>query len=148
MPSDIPSLAEARERAEIWAMRTLARFGVKNRFAFTALLIGGIMAIMIGSVLLIVSYVVVNAIVGSASGATSGPLGPIPLGCAGSAGVGCPGNGSVAGVLNASWNSSIGQIVQALGIIGIALVITGIAVIVYVLIGLGGTGADGKAGYR
>jgi hypothetical protein len=39
-----------------------------------------------------------------------------------------------------SFASTVGQIVQALGIVGIALVVTGIAVIVYVLIGLGGTG--------
>ncbi|MCJ7724372.1 MAG: hypothetical protein MUP03_09585 [Anaerolineales bacterium] len=53
-------------------------------------------------------------------------------------------NGSTAGALNASWNATIGQIVQALGIVGIALVVTGIAVVVYVLIGLGGVGGGVK----
>jgi hypothetical protein len=93
----------------------LQSWGIKNRLAFTALLIGGIMAIMIGSVLLVVSYVVINAVIGSAGTITNPAL------CV-------------------SFASTVGQIVQALGIVGIALVVTGIAVIVYVLIGLGGTG--------
>jgi hypothetical protein len=102
--------------AKAMMTQILVAAGIKNRFAFTALLIGGIMAIMIGSVLLVVSYVVINAVIGSAGTITNPAL------CV-------------------SFASSISQIVQALGIIGIALVITGIAVIVYVLIGLGGVGA-------
>ena len=129
-------------------LQAFTHYLVKNRKAFTALLIAGIMAIMIGSVLLVVSYVVINAVIGSTGTATSGPLGPITLDAGGLPAWKNATLGTTAGALNASWNSSIGQIVQALGIIGIALVITGIAVIVYVLIGLGGTGAGGKAGYR
>ena len=106
--------AEAKAKME----SLLHKWGIKNRYAFTALLIGGIMAIMIGAVLLIVSYVVINAVIGSAGTITNPAL------CV-------------------SFTSTIAQIVQALGIVGIALVVTGIAVIVYVLIGLGGTGMGG-----
>ena len=52
------SFNEAKARME----SVLHRWGIKNRLAFTGLLIGGIMAIMIGSVLLVVSYVVINAV--------------------------------------------------------------------------------------
>ena len=129
------SVSEARAKALPMVIALMTYLGIKNRYAFTALLIGGIMAIMIGSVLLVVSYVVINAVVASVTSTQqTGALGPIPAG-----GCGFLMNGS-AGCLNASWNASIGQIVQALGIIGIALVVTGIAVIVYVLIGLGGVG--------
>ena len=103
--------AEAKAKMEGY----LHKWGIKNRLAFTGLLISGIMAIMIGSVLLVVSYVVINAVIGSAGTITNAAL------CG-------------------SFTSTISQIVQALGIIGIALVVTGIAVIVYVLIGLGGVG--------
>jgi hypothetical protein len=120
---------------------TLRRWGIRNRFAFTALLIGGVLAIMIGSVLLVVSYVVINAVVQSVSTST-GAMGPITL-VAGQPAWQNASQASTAGSLNASWASTIGQIVQALGIVGIALVVTGIAVIVYVLIGLGGTGGAG-----
>ena len=43
----------------------------KYKKAFTALLVGSIMAIMIGAVLLVVSYVVINAIVGSTGDITN-----------------------------------------------------------------------------
>ena len=105
------SIAEAKAQME----GVLHKWGIRNRLAFTGLLISGIMAIMIGSVLLVVSYVVINAVIGSAGTITNPAL------CV-------------------SFISTVGQIVQALGIIGIALVVTGIAVIVYVLIGLGGVG--------
>lgn len=36
-----------------------------NKSGFTALLVGGILAVMTGSVLLIVAYVVINSIFGS-----------------------------------------------------------------------------------
>jgi hypothetical protein len=129
------SFKEAKKRME----GILQSWGIKNRYAFTALLIGGILAIMIGAVLLVVSYVVVNAVVASVGTPTSGPLGPITL-IAGTPAWQNASSGTLAGSLNASWAATIGQIVQALGIIGIALVVTGIAIIVYVLIGLGGTG--------
>jgi len=129
------TFSEAKTKME----KVLQSWGINNRAAFTALLIGGIMAIMIGAVLLVVSYVVVNAVIGSVGTPTSGPLGPIIL-CQGAPCWQNASSGSLAGSLNGSWAGTIGQIVQAMGIIGIALVVTGIAIIVYVLIGLGGTG--------
>jgi len=125
------TLREARTLVE----DRLHRWGIRNRAAFTALLISGIMAVMIGSVLLVVSYVVVNAVVYTITSQTqTGALGPVPAG-----GCGYLLNGST-GCLNASFTATINTIVQALGIIGISLVVTGIAIIVYVLIGLGGVG--------
>lgn len=92
-----------------------------NKKAFTALVVGSIMAIMIGSVLLVVSYVVINAIIG--------------------------GTGTISNVaLCNSLTSQITTITQALGIAGIGLIVAGIAGIVYMLIGLAGVG--GAAGRR
>jgi hypothetical protein len=86
-----------------------------NRKAFTALLVGSILAIMIGSVLLIVSYVVINAIIGS--------------------------TGSLANVaLNTSMWSNITNVTSALNIAGISLIVVGISGIIYMLIGLGQVG--------
>ena len=87
----------------------------KYKKAFTALLVGSIMAIMIGAVLLVVSYVVINAIVGS--------------------------TGSITNVaLCNSLTANITNITSALNIAGIGLIVAGIAGIVYMLIGLGGVG--------
>ena len=90
-------------------------FLAKYKKAFTALLVGSIMAIMIGAVLLVVAYVVINAIVGS-TGTISNAM------------------------LNASLQSNIVNITSALNIAGIGLIVAGIAGIVYMLIGLGGVG--------
>jgi len=90
-------------------------FVEKYKKAFTALLVGSIMAIMIGSVLLVVSYVVINAIIGS--------------------------TGTISNVaLNTSLQANITNITSALNIAGIGLIVAGIAGIVYMLIGLGGVG--------
>jgi hypothetical protein len=88
--------------------------------AFTALLVGAIMAVMIGAILLIISYTVVGAVLAATPG--TGALG---------AGT----------TLNASLTANIGNIVQALNIVGISLIVVGIAGIIYMLIGLGGTSA-------
>ena len=69
-----------------------------NRKAFTALLVGSILAIMIGSVLLVISYVVINAIIGS---------------------TGTISNAS----LNTSLYANISNITAALNIAGIALIV-------------------------
>jgi hypothetical protein len=90
-----------------------------NRKAFTALLVGSILAIMIGSVLLIVSYTVVNAIVTS-----SGTITNVAL---------CN-----------SLTANINNITAALNIAGIALIVVGISGIIYMLIGLGGVGSGRK----
>ena len=96
-------------------------FVEKYKKAFTALLVGSIMAIMIGSVLLVVSYVVINAIVGSVP--ATGYLGPNAT-------------------LGISLAANITNITSALNIAGIGLIVAGIAGIVYMLIGLGGVGGS------
>jgi hypothetical protein len=103
-----------------------------NRKAFTALLVGSILAIMIGSVLLVVSYVVVNAIIGtnSAGMTTTGITDATKW------------NQTIA--LCASYTSNINNIVAALNIVGIALIVVGISGIIYMLIGLGGVGGGRK----
>jgi hypothetical protein len=90
-----------------------------NRKAFTALLVGSILAIMIGAVLLVVSYTVINAIIVSTGTITNAAL------CA-------------------SLTSNITNITSALNIAGIALIVVGISGIIYMLIGLGGIGAGRK----
>jgi len=94
-----------------------------NRKAFTALLVGSIMAVMVGAILLVIAYVVIGAIITAAPG--TGPLG------AGTA-------------LNTSLTSNINNIIQALNVIGISLIVVGVAGIIYMLIGLGGVGAGGR----
>jgi len=90
-----------------------------NKSAFTALLVGSILAIMVGAVLLIVSYVVINAIIVS--------------------------TGTIANVaLNTSLWGNITNITAALNITGIALIVVGISGIIYMLIGLGGVGSGRK----
>jgi hypothetical protein len=86
-----------------------------NRKAFTALLVGSILAIMIGSVLLVISYVVINAIIGSTGTISNSAL-------------------------NTSLYANITNITAALNIAGIALIVVGISGIIYMLIGLGGVG--------
>ena len=98
-----------------------------TRKAFTALLIGSIMAVMVGSVLLIITYTIVGAVIGTVN-TTTGPMGAV---------------GSGAGVLNASFVSAQANIIQALNIIGISLIVVGISGIIYMLVGLGG-GAAGR----
>jgi hypothetical protein len=69
-----------------------------NRKAFTALLVGSILAIMIGSVLLVISYVVINAIIGSTGTISNAAL-------------------------NTSLFANISNITAALNIAGIALIV-------------------------
>jgi hypothetical protein len=86
---------------------------IPNTKANVALIVGAILAIMIGSVLLVVSYTVINAVV-VATGTVSNPT------------------------LNSSLFSNYQNIVAALNISGIALIIVGIAGVIYQLISLGG----------
>jgi hypothetical protein len=95
-----------------------------NRKAYTQLLVGSILAIMIGSVLLIISYVVINAIV-----------------------ISTPMTGALAGIntsLNQSFQANIVNIQSALNIGGIALIVVGISGIIYMLIGLGQVGGGSR----
>ena len=74
----------------------------KFKRAFTALLVGSILAIMIGSVLLVISYVVINAIIGSTGTISNAAL-------------------------NTSLYANITNITAALNIAGIALIVVGIS---------------------
>jgi uncharacterized membrane protein len=92
------------------------KLGITNK-AFVNLIVPGIMTMLIGGVLLIVAYIVIAAVI---------------------QGVGNPTNAA----LNTSMWATVAVITQALGIAGIALIIVGIAMIVYTLYGLaGGSGA-------
>jgi hypothetical protein len=97
----------------------VAKFLHVNKSAFTALLVGSILAIMIGSVLLVISYVVINAIIGSTGTISNAAL-------------------------NTSLYANISNITAALNIAGIALIVVGISGIIYMLIGLGGVGGTRK----
>ena len=104
-------------------MKILEKLGI-TRKALLGIVVAGIMAIMIGAVLLIVAYVVVNSV-------TTGVLtNGVTMGSAGSP-------------FNNSFWSTMASVTQALGIAGIGLIITGIAMIVYTLMGLAG-GATGR----
>jgi len=92
-------------------------FLAKYKKGFTALLVGSIMAIMIGAVLLVVSYVVINAIVVSTGTVSNAAL-------------------------NTSLFANISNITAALNIAGIGLIVAGITGIVYMLIGLSGGAAQ------
>ena len=96
-------------------VQKVAKFLGVDEQGFTALLVGSILAIMIGSVLLVISYVVINAIIGS---------------------TGTISNAS----LNTSLYANISNITAALNIAGISLIVVGVAAIIYMLIGLGGVG--------
>jgi hypothetical protein len=102
-----------------------------NKKAFTALLVGSILAIMIGAVLLVVSYTVISAMIGQTQSQFLTTTGSIN----GSSTT----NASMA--LNVSFTSNINNIVSALNIAGIALIVVGISGIIYMLIGLGGVGS-------
>ena len=96
--------------------RFLASFSKK---AFTALLVGSIMAILIGSVLLIITYIVLNSVINSTGFLTNA-------------------------VLNNSMFANIAVIVQALNIVGISLIVAGIAGIIYMLLGVAGITGSGR----
>lgn len=84
-----------------------------NRKAFTAVLVGSIMAILIGSVLLVITYLVLSAVI-TAIGTISNEA------------------------LNTSLFANIGVITQALTITGVALIVAGVAGIIYMLMGVAG----------
>ena len=93
-----------------------------NRKAFTQLLVGGVIAIMVGAVLLVLSYTVISSIFNSASSAMITTA------------------ANTNGSLNASLYGNLTNITAALNIAGISLIVIGISAIIYMLIGLGGVG--------
>jgi len=113
-----------------------------DKKAFTALLVGSILAIMIGAILLIVSYVVISSVMGATL-----PAGTVcVIGTSGATGPGTAGMSPLCtnGSLNTSLASTLTNIAQALNIAGIGLIVAGIAGIIYMLIGLGGQTGRGR----
>jgi hypothetical protein len=98
------------------------KLGITNK-AFVNLIVPGIMTMLIGGVLLIVAYIVISAVITGVVGTTA-TVGPVNS------------------TFNSSFWATVAVITQAMGIAGIALIIVGIAMIVYTLYGLaGGSGA-------
>ena len=101
-----------------------------NKKAFTAILVGSIMAILIGSVLLIVTYVVLSALLTPVSTMITCTDLVNETGC---------------NVLYASLKANGTVITQALTIVGISLIVAGVAGIIYMLMGVAGmTGGRGR----
>ena len=90
-----------------------------NEKGFTAILVGSIMAILIGSVMLVITYVVLSAVITAIGTITN---------------IG----------LNTSLYSNITVITQALNIVGISLIVAGIAGIIYMLMGVAGIAGTGR----
>ena len=90
-----------------------------NKKAFTAILIGSIMAILIGAVLLIVTYVLLSPIVNAATAQINSTL------------VGCL-------TFMNSFGGTVTVIMQSLTIVGISLIVAGVAGIIYMLMGVAG----------
>jgi hypothetical protein len=103
-----------------------------NKKAFTAVLVGSIMAILIGSVLLVVTYVVLSSLLTSTSSVITCTDLVNETGC------------------NAFYHSlktNTTTITQALTIVGVSLIVAGVSGIIYMLMGVAGmTGAGGKRG--
>ena len=97
-----------------------------NKKGFTAILVGSIMAILIGSTLLIVTYVVLSALLTA--------VGQIYMG------------GTYNNTLNTSLFANITVITQSLTIVGIALIVAGVAGIIYMLMGVAGMTGGGQRG--
>ena len=95
-------------------MGILDRLGI-TRKAFTGLVTAGIIAIVIGAVLEVIAYVIINAIVnGVVTGATLG---------------------AANGTINSSFWATMTNILQALSFAGIGLMMVGIGLILYVILG-------------
>ena len=92
---------------------------VPNEKGFTAVLVGSIMAILIGSVMLVITYVVLSAVITAIGTITNAGL-------------------------NASLFANITVITQALSIVGIALIVAGVAGIIYMLMGVAGMTGRGR----
>jgi len=88
-------------------------FFTPNKKAFTAVLVGSIMAILIGSTMIIITYLVLSSVI-SAIGTLSNEA------------------------LNTSLYANITVITQALTIVGVALIVSGIAGIIYMLMDVAG----------
>ena len=84
-----------------------------NKQAFTAILVGSIMAILIGSVMLVITYLVLSSVITAIGTLTNEAL-------------------------NTSLYANITVITQALTIVGVSLIVAGVAGIIYMLMGVAG----------
>ena len=100
-----------------------------SRKAFTALLVGSIMAVLIGAILLVIAYVVVGSIIDTLPDRYSEAANISGIWTAGA-------------VMNTSLASTLSNVAMALNIGGIGLIVAGIAGIIYMLIGLTRTGGS------
>jgi hypothetical protein len=100
-------------------------FLTPNTKAFTAILVGSVMAILIGGVLLVITYAVLSPIVNIGTSTF---------------------NATMAGAnstLSLSYISTISVIQQSLTIVGISLIVAGVAGIIYMLMGVAGITSGG-----
>ena len=100
-----------------------------NKKAFTAILVGSIMGILIGSVMLIVTYAVLSPIVQIGAAAVNGT-----------------GNINQNTSLAVSLMANITVVTQALTIVGISLIVAGVAGIIYMLMGVAGMTGGQRGG--
>jgi uncharacterized membrane protein (DUF485 family) len=107
---------------------TLAFLPKITKKAFTAILVGSIMAILIGGVLLVVTYVLLSPIINVASGMMNSTS--------------VQANSS----LSIGYWGSIGVIMQALTVTGISMIVAGVSGIIYILMGVAGMTTGGSRG--
>jgi hypothetical protein len=101
-----------------------------NKKAAAPMLVGSIMAIMVGSLLILVTYLVLSSLITAAS-----------------IGITCTNTTTLVGCspFYSAFQSNITVITQALTIVGVALIIAGVSGIIYMLMGVAGT-TTGKRG--
>ena len=98
----------------------LKRFLTPNRQAFTQIMVGSVMAILIGGVMLVVSYAVLSPIVTIGTNTMNATF------------------ASSNSTLSLSYISTLTVVTQALTITGISLIVAGVAGIIYMLMGVAG----------
>ena len=96
------------------AVKKAKEFLHVNKGAFTAILVGSIMAIVVGGAFLLIGLVLINALYTSIAGTVTNAT------------------------LNATLASLLSNISTAFSIGGVGLIVAGFAGIMYMLIGLGG----------
>jgi hypothetical protein len=98
-----------------------------NKKAFTAILVGSVMAILIGGTLLVVTYAILSPIINIGTGMMNHTA------------------DSANSSLSLGYIANITVITQALTIVAIALIVAGVAGIIYMLMGVAGmTQARGR----
>lgn len=104
-------------------VQKVKEFFTPNRRAFTAILVGSVISILIGSVLLVITYLVLSSLI------TAATPGLTPN-----------------STMNASFYRNITVITQALTIVGVSLIVAGVAGLIYMLMGFASVGMAGPRG--